>query len=158
MDYSSGDYSLYPGSDKQALKVDFASLTEAAQKLNVAVTSYSGGSYFSPSRRLINIDTKGPNQRGFVSLGHLSDEYLPAWNQVRGRGKFLETKAAQEHQAFGRTAALYGTRSLGTNQNAAFHKLEALNFICSGQHVPTFVWRIPYIEMRQFAYSWIQDF
>jgi hypothetical protein len=72
MDYSSGDYSLYPGSDKQALKVDFASLTEAAQKLNVAVTFYSGGSYFSPSRRLINIDTKSPNQRGFVSLGHLS--------------------------------------------------------------------------------------
>ena len=71
MDYSSGDYSLYPGSDKQALKVDFASLTEAAQKLNVAVTFYSGGSYFSPSRRLINIDTKSPNQRGFVSLGSL---------------------------------------------------------------------------------------
>jgi hypothetical protein len=45
MDYSTGDYSLYPGSDKQALKVDFASLT-AAQKLNVAVTFYSGDRTF----------------------------------------------------------------------------------------------------------------
>ena len=158
MDYNSGDYSRYPGSDKKALHVDFAALTEAAQLLNVAVTFYSGGLYFSPSRLLINIDTKTPNQCGFVSLGQLSDEYLHAWNQVRGRGKFLEAKAAQEHQALGRTAAARGTKSLGTKQNTVFHKLEALNFIGSDQHVPSFVWRIPCIEMRQFAYSWTQDF
>ena len=158
MDYGSGDYPLYPGSTSPALKVDFEALTGAARELSVAVTLESGGSYFSPGRRLINIDTKTPNQRGFVSLGQLSDEFLHAWNQVRGRGKFLDPRVAKEHQAFGRIATESGTRSLGTNQNAAFHKLEALNFISSGQHVPTFIWRIPYIEMRQFAHSWIQDF
>jgi hypothetical protein len=158
MDYGSGDYPLYPGSKSPALKGDFAALTEAARAISVTVTLDSGGSWFSPTRRQINIDTKMPNQRGFVSLGQLSDEFLHAWNQIRGRGKFLDPKAAMEHQRFGRTATELGTRALGSNQNSAFHKLEALNFVSSGEHVPGFIWRIPYIELRQFAHSWIQDF
>ena len=143
MNYGSGDYPLYPGSDKPALKVDFQALEDAALEIGVTVTFNSGGSYFAPGARLINIDTKIPNQRGFVSLGQLSDEYLHAWNQIRGRGRFLDAKAAKEHQTFGRAATEHGTRWLGTNQNAAFHKLEALNFILSNEHVPTFIWRFP---------------
>jgi hypothetical protein len=157
MEYKSGDYSEYPGSSKPALKVDFESLVMSAHDLSISVSFDSSGSYFSPSQRLINIDTKTPNRRGFVSLGQLSDEYLHAWNQVRGRGKFLEGKAAEFHQSFGRIAANHGTRTLGSNQNAAFHKLEALNFIFANEHFPTFIWRLPHIELRQFAFSWIQD-
>jgi hypothetical protein len=86
-------------------------------------------------------------------LGQLSDEYLHAWNQIRGRGKFLELKAAKDHQDLGRIAARNGTKALGTSQNAAFHKLEALSFIFANEHFPTFIWRLPHIELRQFAYS-----
>jgi hypothetical protein len=158
MDYRSGDYPEYPGSSEPALKVDFESLVDVALKLGITVTFNSGGSYFAPDDRLINIDTKAKTRRGFVSLGQLSDEYLHAWNQVRGRGKFLDGNAAKEHQRLGRLAEKEGTRSLGTNQNAVFHKLEALNFITASKHIPTFIWRTPYVEMRKFAYSWILDF
>jgi hypothetical protein len=52
MDNRSGDDSLYPGSDKQALKVDFESLVVSALELGVAVTFKAGGSYFSPTEGL----------------------------------------------------------------------------------------------------------
>lgn len=154
MDFQSRDLPEYPGSSKPALKQDFASLREFARQIGIRVEHDGVGSFFSWEDKLINIDTKTPNQRGFVSLGQLTDEYLHAWNQHFGRGKFLDPKAAAEHQAFGRAAMQSGTRSLGSNQNVAFHKLEALNFIQSGHHAPGFVWRVPMEELRRFAFAW----
>lgn len=158
MDYRSGDYPEYPGSDIPALKGDFEALVYAAQGLSIAVTHDSGGSYFSPTARLINVDTKTPTQRGFVSLGQLTDEFLHAWNQVRGRGKYLPSDAAKMHRTLGATAERYGTRALGISPNAAFYKLEALNFLDADEHIPTFMWRSPLSRVRQFAWSWTHHF
>jgi hypothetical protein len=154
MDYRSRDLPEYPGSDVPALKVDFSDLSDAARKIGVVVTNSAGGSFYSPSQKLINIDTKTPNQRGFVSVGQLTDEYFHAWNSFHGRGKFLDEKTAGEHKYLGEIAQSTGTKSLGHHKNCSFHQLEALNFIMSGHHVPTFVWRAPYAKVREFAYAW----
>ncbi len=155
MEYESGDYPNYPGSDIAALKVDFESLRLSAQEIGVTVTLGSGGSFFSPRLKRINIDTKSRTARGFVSVGQLTDEYFHAWNENKDRGRYLTDRtAAEEHVRLGRIAAASGTRSLGTQGNIAFHKLEALNFIASDARIPTFVWRIPDLEMHRFASSW----
>lgn len=159
MDFVSNDLPDYPGSTIRALKVDFAALDLAASKIGVTVTNSGDGSFYAPDRKLINIDTKTPNQRGFVSLGQLTDEYLHAWNQWAGRGKFLPAHIAREHVALGRIAEQRGTSGLGTAKIiCAFHQLEALNFVMSNQEVPLFVWRAPLHEVRQFAYAWEQFF
>lgn len=158
VDFTSRDCDRYPGSEKPALKVDFASLHEAAAKLGVTVEHNSGGSFFSPTHRLINIDTKTVNSVGFVSLGQLTDEYLHAWNERYGRGKFLAGEAKKEHARLGRDAQAHGTSKLGTNQNIVFHKLEALNFVDAGHFIPTFVWRATLEDVRVFAYSWQQNY
>lgn len=158
MDYKSNDLLEYPGSDVVALKVDFETLHQAAGKLGIAVTHTSDGSFYSPSRRLINIDTKTPNRQGFVPVGQLADEYLHAWNQCYGRGHFLDQATAAEHLELGRIAEATGTRSLGSRRNCAFHQLEALNFVMSGHEVPPFIWRAPFPAVRQFAYSWQQHY
>lgn len=158
MDERGDDFPEYPGSTLPALKVDFAQLDLFAGKLGVRVTTHSGGSYFSPTLRLINIDSRTPSRRGFVSVGQLTDEYLHAWNQRFGRGRFLEPRAAGEHRSFGARAERDGTRSLGRSGNAAFHKLEALNFVQSGHDVPGFIWRTPMEEVRRFAFAWEQHF
>lgn len=159
MDFKSNDLPAYPGSTIPALKADFAALDQAALRLGVIVTNTSDGSFYSPGRQLINIDTKTPNQRGFVSLGQLTDEYLHAWNQTVGRGRFLSEAIAREHIAMGGIAERRGTSGLGTAKIVcAFHQLEALNFVMSGQPVPRFIWRAPLHEVRQFAYAWEQFF
>ena len=154
MTYQSDDYPAYPGSEVRALKVDFEALELFARKLGIAVTLRSGGSFFDPAQRLINIDTKTRTRRGFVSCGQLTDEYLHAWNQVNGRGKHMPERLAKLHIEWGRAAAAHGTRSLGSNQNASFHRLEALNFVDSGAEVPSFIWRAPLELVRAFAYAW----
>ena len=158
MDYTTGDYSEYPGSTVPALKVDFAQLELFAGHLGINVTTRGVGSFFSPTARLINIDTKIPNQRGFVSLGQLTDEYLHAWNQVKGRGRFLDARAAREHRRLGLDAERNGTRSLGVHGNTAFHRLEALNFVLSRDDIPSFIWRAPLDEVCKFGFAWEQHF
>jgi len=159
MDFRSNDLPTYPGSTIPALKADFAALDQAALRLGVTVTNTSDGSFYSPERKLINIDTKTPNQRGFVSLGQLTDEYLHAWNQTVGRGRFLPDEIAKEHRSLGGIAERRGTSGLGTAKIVcAFHQLEALNFVKSDHTVPQFIWRAPLHEVRQFAYAWEQFF
>ena len=156
MNYSSDDCTDYPGSKVPMLHVDFTSLVDVAAKIGVTVTTDSGGSWFAPALRTINIDTKTATERGFVSLGQLSDEYLHAWNQARGRGKYLDPIAAKEHRAYGAIAEKLGTGALVTQANYAFHKLEALNFFCADEHIPSFIWRTPCDELKRFALSWPQ--
>jgi hypothetical protein len=158
VDFASKDCRDYPGSEREALKVDFEALRMAAGKIGVHITAAAGGSYFSAERRSINIDTRTPNRRGFVSVGQLTDEYLHAWNQIETRGKFLDTSAANEHRRLGRIAERLGTKALVSTENVVFHKLEALNFVCSGHPVPGFMWRVPYDDVRTFAYSWATHF
>lgn len=158
MTFKSNDLDEYPGSRVPALKVDFEQLIWAAQKIGVTVTHESGGSHYSPARRVINIDTKTPNQRGFVSIGQLTDEYLHAWNQYWRRGTFLDAVAAKEHVRLGKIAESVGTANLGTSSNAAFHKLEALNFFMSGKPIPSFIWRAPKEDVQRFGWSWEQHF
>ncbi len=158
MDYKNGDYPEYPGSKVPALKIDFAQLDMFANRLGITVTNRGVGSFFSPTARLINVDTKTTNGRGFVSLGQLTDEYLHAWNQIKGRGRFLDPRAATEHRRLGLDAEHNGTRSLGVSGNAAFHRLEALNFVQSDAAVPSFIWRAPLEEVRKFGFAWEQHF
>ncbi|MBX9701823.1 MAG: hypothetical protein K2X74_20475 [Acetobacteraceae bacterium] len=157
MAYRGDDLLEYPGSDKPALTDDFAALAELCEQMNVSLTHETGGHFFAPATRRINIDTKTASARGFVSVGHLTDEFLHAWNQMHGRGKHVPAAMAEQHVAWGTAAARDGTRSLGTNQNRCFHKLEALNFLNSQTHIPRFIWRIPHVDLRVFALSWVQD-
>ncbi|HEY4250383.1 MAG TPA: hypothetical protein VGM87_04260 [Roseomonas sp.] len=157
MAYRGDDYPEYPGSARPALKEDFEALRHACGQLGVTLMHESGGHFFNPASWVINIDTRTPNARGFVSLGHLTDEFLHAWNQRHGRGRNMDRRLAEQHIGWGRTAAVHGTRGLGSNQNICFHKLEALNFVDSKADVPRFIWKIPLATLRAFAYSWAQD-
>jgi RHS repeat-associated protein len=123
----------YPGHAARASTQHIREFRRALQQLGVRLENTPGAASFDPAKKIINLDLRG------VKLGKLVDEYLHAWNQVAGRGKFLEGVAASEHTRLGAAATQEGTRSLGQVGNVLFHQLEALNFVRSGQHTPQFI-------------------
>jgi RHS repeat-associated protein len=90
-----------------------------------------------------------------VDVGTLIDEYMHAWNQVWGRGTYLGQNAKLEHLALERAIRELGNSSLlGPGRERVFHQLEALNFLNSGHHIPSFVWPVRK-ELKNWSLSWV---
>ena len=68
----------------------------------------------------------------------LIDEYTHVYNNVRGRGNFLDAQEAIKHNFLGGRALKGGTGGLNQAENALFHQFELKNFLKSGQQKPSF--------------------
>jgi hypothetical protein len=77
-----------------------------------------------------------------ITPGTLTDEFMHVWNKLSGPGNYLPSEAASLHRFLTeRVRTLGDTERLGQSLNAAYHKLEMLNYLLSrrGQGLPSFV-------------------
>ncbi|MFT5528066.1 MAG: hypothetical protein ACI9HK_006054, partial [Pirellulaceae bacterium] len=98
-----------------------------------------------PSRKLVRINSRHATQQALI------DEYAHVFNQVRGRGRFLDDIQGPMHITMGNNAVRFGTRRFTILENLRFHQLELKNFLQSGEAFPSFFDGVSESAMREFT-------
>ena len=146
----------YPGTGLPVTQGEYESFRAALKAMEVKLKHDKDTlGRFSPTMG-ITLPAANPD------LATLADEFLHAWNHRHGRGKYLDSEAAQQHlDVYARAVRIFketgkGTSGLPDGWERTFHQLEALNYLCAPLHKPRFLARIDN-DLLRWALQWKAD-